>query len=246
MIGALLTGPRRVGKTSLLLEAKRRLARRGVVAVYASARRAPFGRLDEFIGHLIVQTLESFRGMMGLGARAPGMLAMGGGTLADFLKGAGVSAEVGEGIARALSFARGESPYAAGAVSDAFMLPDRLAVQCGRRCALIIDEFPSLADLKAEGGRAVGGSIMRAVRTFHEEYMQTVLAVSGSTPRSIRGPCRRTRRPCTGSCRAWRSSRSGGTACASSCRGTWAAPRQAAAGSAACWPRPAACRTTSR
>lgn len=187
MIGVLLTGPRRVGKTSLLLEAKRRLARRGVVAVYASARRAPFGRLDEFIGHLIVQTLESFRGMMGLGARAPGMLAMGGGALADFLKGAGVSAEVGEGVARALSFARGETTCAAGAVSDAFMLPDRLAVQCGRRCALIIDEFPSLADLKAEGRRAVGGSIIRAVRTFHEEYRQTVLAVSGSTPRSVRG-----------------------------------------------------------
>ena len=186
MIGVLLTGPRRVGKTSLLLEAKRRLGRRGVVAVYASARRAAFGRLDEFVGHLIVQTLEAFGGRMGLKTRVPSILATGGGAPADLLKGAGVTAEIGESIARALSFARGETSGAAGAVSDAFMLPDRLAAQCGRRCALIIDEFPSLAGLKAEGGRAVGGSIMRAVRTFHEEYRQTVLAVSGSTPRTVR------------------------------------------------------------
>lgn len=187
MIGVLLTGPRRVGKTSLLLEAKRRLGRRGVVAVYASARRAAFGRLDEFVGHLIVQTLEAFGGRMGLRTtKLSSILATGGGAPADFLKGAGVTAEIGESIARALSFARGEPSGAAGAVSDAFMLPDRLAAQCGRRCALIIDEFPSLAGLKAEGGRAVGGSIMRAVRTFHEEYRQTVLAVSGSTPRTVR------------------------------------------------------------
>lgn len=185
-IGVSLTGARRVGKTSLLLEAKRRLDRRGVVAVYASAWRAAFGRLDEFTEYLLGQTLESFKGRLGLKTGVSNLLAMRGGALADFLKGAKVTAEIGESITRALSFARGESPDAAGAVSDAFMLADRLAVQCGRRCVLIIDEFPSLADLKTEGKRAVGGSIIRAVRTFNEEYRQTVLAISGSTPRAIR------------------------------------------------------------
>lgn len=186
MIGVLLTGPRRVGKTSLLLEAKRRLERRGVVAVYASAWRAPFGRLDEFTEYLLGQTLESFKGRIGLRARVSSILAMRGGALADFLKSVKVTAEVGESITCALSFVRGESSDAAGAVSDAFMLADRLAVQCGRRCVLIIDEFPSLADLKTGGKRAVGGSIIRAIRTFNEEYVQTVLAISGSTPRTIR------------------------------------------------------------
>lgn len=46
---------------------------------------------------------------------------------------------------------------------------------------------PVACGLKAEGGRAAGGSIIRAVRTFHEEYRQTVLAISGSTPRTVRG-----------------------------------------------------------
>ena len=106
MIGVLLTGPRRVGKTSLLLEAKRRLECRGVVAVYASARRAAFGRLDEFVGHLIGQTLEAFGGRMGLRTtKLSSILATGGGAPADLLKGAGVTAEIGESIARALSFA---------------------------------------------------------------------------------------------------------------------------------------------
>ena len=185
-IGVLLAGPRRVGKTSLLLEAKRRLEARGIVAVYVSAWRASIDRLDVFTEYLLGETLESFRGRIGLRTGAPSLLAMRGGALADFLKGAKVAAEAAEGITYALSFARGEATDAAKAVSDAFMLPDRLASQCGRRCVLIIDEFPSLADLKTDGKRAVGGSIMRAVRTFNEEYARTVLAISGSAPGAVR------------------------------------------------------------
>ena len=185
-IGVLLTGARRVGKTSLLLEAKRRLEARGVVAVYVSVWRTSIDRLDAFAEHLLCQTLESFKGKLGLRTRASNLLAMRGGALADFLKGARVTAEVGESITCALSFARGESSDAARAVSDAFMLPDRLAVQCGHRCVLIIDEFPSLAGLKTDGKRAVGSSIIRAVRTFNEEYRRTVLAVSGSSPGTVR------------------------------------------------------------
>ena len=185
-IGVLVTGARRAGKTSLLLEAKRRLEARGAAVVYVSVWRTSIDRLGDFAGHLLCQTLESFKGRIGLGARAPNLLAMRGGALADLLKGAKVTAEVGESITYALSFARGESSDAAGAVSDAFMLPDRLAAQCGQRCVLIIDEFPSLADLKTDGKRAVGGSIMRAVRTFNEEYRRTVLALSGSAPGAVR------------------------------------------------------------
>ena len=185
-VGVLLAGVRRVGKTSLLLEAKRRLEARGVVVVYVSAWRPAIDRLDAFTEYLLGETLESFKGKIGLRTRASNLLAMRGGALADFLKGAKVTAEVAEGIARALSFARGESSGASEAVSDAFMLPDQLAAQCGRRCVLIIDEFPSLADLKTDGKRAVGGSIMRAVRTFNEEYGQTVLAISGSAPGAVR------------------------------------------------------------
>ena len=185
-IGVLLTGARRVGKTSLLLEAKRRLEAKGVVAVYVSVWRTSIDRLDAFAEHLLCQTLESFKGKIGLRTRASNLLAMRGGALADFLKGAKLTAEVGESITCALSFARGESSDAARAVSDAFMLPDRLAVQCGQRCVLIIDEFPSLAGLKTDGKRAVGGSIIRAVRTFNEEYRRTVLAVSGSAPGAVK------------------------------------------------------------
>lgn len=185
-IGVLLTGARRVGKTSLLLEAKRRLEAKGIVAVYVSVWRAPIDRLDVFTEYLLRETLESFRGRMGLRTRAATLLAMRGAALADLLKGAKVTAEVGESIARMLSFARGDASDASKAVSDAFMLPDRLAAQCGRRCVLIIDEFPSLAGLKTDGKAAVGGSIMRAIRTFNEEYEHTVLAISGSDPRATR------------------------------------------------------------
>lgn len=80
-----LTGPGRVGKASLLLEAKRRLEGGGVVAAYASAWRTPIGRLDEFAEYLLRQTLESFKGGMGPRAKASSMLAMRGGALADFL-----------------------------------------------------------------------------------------------------------------------------------------------------------------
>lgn len=201
-IGVSPTGPRRVGKASLLLEAKRRLEGGGVVAVYASARRTPIGRLGEFAEYPLRQMLESFKGGMGPRAKASSMLAMRGGALADFLKSGKVAAEVGESIARALPFARGEAPDASGAVPGAFMLADRLAAQCGQRCVLIIDESPSIAGLKTEGERAVGGSIIRAARTLSEEYEGAVLAVSGSTPRTIRDAHRRTRRRCTGSCQA--------------------------------------------
>lgn len=186
-VGVLLAGIRRVGKTSLLLEAKRRLEARGVVVVYVSAWRPAIDRLDVFTEYLLGETLESFRGRIGLRAGAPSLLAMRGGALAGFLKGAKVKAEAAEGITYALSFARGEASDAAKAMSDAFMLPDQLAAQCGRRCVLIIDEFPSLADLKAGGKRAVGGSIVRAVGTFNEEYRRTALAISASEPGAVGG-----------------------------------------------------------
>ncbi len=47
-VGVPLAGVRRVGKTSLLLEAKRRLEARGVVVVYVSAWRPAIDRLDAF------------------------------------------------------------------------------------------------------------------------------------------------------------------------------------------------------
>ena len=186
-IGVSLTGARRVGKTSLLMEAKARLEDRGIVAVYASVWRTPIDRLDEFARYLLGQILDSFKARIGLKSRAADLLAMRGGAPADLFKSARVAGEVGESIAHALSFARGEETDASRAVSDVFMLADRLAAQCGRRCVLIIDEFPTLADLKVGPKKAVGGSIIRAIRTFNEEYRQTVLVVSGSMPRAVRG-----------------------------------------------------------
>lgn len=186
-IGVSLTGPRRVGKTSLLMEAKSRLEAKGIVAVYATVWRTPIGRLDEFAGYLLCQTLESFRERIGLKTRAASLLAVRGGALADFFKGAKITAEVEDSIAFALSFARGEESDVSKAVSDVFMLPDKLAAKCGRRCVLIIDEFPALADLKTDGKKAAGESIIRAVRTFNEEYGRTVLALSGSIPGAAKG-----------------------------------------------------------
>ena len=148
---------------------------------------AGIDRLDVFTEYLLGETIRSFGGGIGLRAGAPSLLAMRGGALAGFLKGAKVKAEVAKGIARALSFVRGESSNASEAVSDALMLPDRLAAQCGRRCVLIIDEFPSLAGLKAGGKRAVGGSIVQAAGTFSEEYRRTALAISASEPGAVGG-----------------------------------------------------------
>ena len=75
-IGVLLTGARRAGKTSLLLEAKRRLEARGIVAVYVSVWRTSIDRLDAFAEHLLCQTFESFKGRLGLRTRASNLLAM--------------------------------------------------------------------------------------------------------------------------------------------------------------------------
>lgn len=185
--GVSLTGPRRVGKTSLLMEAKSRLEAKGIVAVYASARRTPIGRLDEFAAYLLCQTLESFRERIGLRTRAAGLLAARGGAVADFFKGSKITAEARDSIAFALSFARGEESDMSRAVSDVFMLPDKLAAKCGRRCVLIIDEFPALAGLKTDGKKAAGESIIGAVRTFNEGYGRTMLAVSGPTPGAAGG-----------------------------------------------------------
>jgi hypothetical protein len=97
----------------------------------------------------------------------------------DLLKHLNISVDFGNEIAYTVSYVKGEESDISKATSNIFNLIDRLAEKTKTKCVLIIDEFPSLIELKI-GKKMIGSSIIKTIRTINEDYKKTALVISGS------------------------------------------------------------------
>jgi AAA+ ATPase superfamily predicted ATPase len=183
-MGFSLVGVRRVGKTSILFEAADRLRHSGVVAIYISVWEVIPSTLESFLSTLVDKTMDAFHEKLSLGLKFRDMLRVGADSLREVLSHVKVSAGIHDDLAITLSYVRGESKNETEAVSHAFGLVDKMASATQSKCVLIIDEFPSLAELKT-GQKMVGTTIFRAVRTVTESYRKTAIVVSGSLMHTI-------------------------------------------------------------
>ena len=177
--GFSLTGVRRIGKTSILKEAKRRLEKKGIVVIYVSVWDALPDTLDAFVARLFDQTMDAFKGSFSLDLKIRNLIRMSRDGVAGILRHVGLSVHAGDEILYTVSYLRGDESDAASAISNVFSMIDKLAVRAKKRCVLIIDEFPSLAELKI-GKKAIGRSIIRKIRTVNEDYENTSMVISGS------------------------------------------------------------------
>jgi hypothetical protein len=64
-------------------------------------------------------------------------------------------------------------------IDHAFTIAEKLGEKTDIKCVLMIDEFPSLIDLKCNNGK-VGVAVLRKIRTLFEDWEKTSLCISGS------------------------------------------------------------------
>ncbi|MGH9922943.1 MAG: AAA family ATPase [Nitrososphaerales archaeon] len=178
-IGFSLTGIRRVGKTSILYDVREKLEKKGIVVIYISIWKTIPDTVDSFLSNLFDETMLAFRNKLPLKMKMSELARMGSETLLNLLKHLKLSVDIGDDVSYTVSYVRGEEGDVAKATIHSFSLIDKLARKTRKKCVLILDEFPSIAELKI-GKKMVGSSIVKAIRTINENYKNTVLVISGS------------------------------------------------------------------
>jgi len=178
-IGFSLTGVRRIGKTSILKEVKKRLEKQGIVVIYISVWNTIPDTLETFIANLFDETITSFKDKFPLKMKISNLVKMGRSGITDLLKHLNLSVEFEDKISYTVSYVKGEESDVSKATSNIFNLIDKLAEKTKTKCVLIIDEFPSLVELKI-GKKMIGPSIIKTIRTINEDYTKTSLIISGS------------------------------------------------------------------
>ncbi len=185
-IGFALYGKRRVGKTSILLETRRRLNESDfVVPVYFSIWDLVENTVEEFAKKLSLAILESYKPRLLPKHKTINLIKQPFTLLKDLLKEVNLSIKLKEDIEFFLTFKKDINPKTDnGALIDAvFSLSEQLAKETNTRCILMIDEFPSLVELK--NGSKIGESIIRKIRTICETSKHTVLCISGSIRKTM-------------------------------------------------------------
>lgn len=178
-IGFSLSGVRRIGKTSILKEVKKRLEKQGIVVVYVSVWGIIPDTLETFIATIFDETLDAFKDKIPLKMKLSNLIKLGKDGILELLKHLKLSVELGNEISYTISYVKGEESDVNKATHNALKLIDKLAEKTKTKSVLIIDEFPSMTELKV-GKKMIGSSIIKSIRTINEDYKNTLLVISGS------------------------------------------------------------------
>ena len=182
-VGYALYGKRRVGKTSLLLELKRRLDQDpGVVTVYFSLWDLIGDRLPDFIKQFSVEILDSFKPYLGLTHRGKNLLKAPLSIIKESIKNLSLNVKLKDDIEVLLTFDESRENLDR-LVEEVFNLPEKLSKEAGIKCVLFIDEFPSVMELR--NGERLGQGIVRKIRTIHERQKNVALCISGSIRKTM-------------------------------------------------------------
>ncbi len=176
-VGYALYGKRRIGKTSVLKEVQRRLKpEKGCVAVYFSVWDLIDNSVEEFCRNLSLEIIDAYRPGLGLGYRAREFIQMPLSLLGKVLE----ETELRVIYSEFEFLISRKKPSEAGVLLEhCFGLAEKLAKNTGTKCILLIDEFPSVIDLKTEN-RKIGEGILKKIRTIFEDWEKTTLCISGS------------------------------------------------------------------
>lgn len=182
MMGYCIYGRRRVGKTSLLQEVRRRLAPKGgIVVAYLS-----FYDIVNLTAKTLIEEMSSSivdayaeKGILPLEfklkelAKAPLSIAS---KLLERIK---LGADVGDEIKIFLTLGSEKIDDYAPYLRSLFNLGEKLAQKTGTKCIIMLDEFPEILRIKN------GIQIVKMLRTAHESHKKTVLVISGSIRKTL-------------------------------------------------------------
>ena len=184
-MGFALYGIRRVGKSSIFIEVKRRLGGNDfVVPVYVNVWDLTEETVPEFVGILRNAIIDAYGPRLGLKYKAEELLQFPIKLLRDTMKSASINVTLGEDIEAILKWnERGKIDYNH-LIDEVFDLAENLAKETDTRCALLIDEFPSLIELKLNG-KKVGEPIIKKIRTIQERKKHVIISISGSVRKTM-------------------------------------------------------------
>lgn len=176
-IGYALYGKRRIGKTSILKEVQKRLENEDrIVTVYLSVWDLIEGRVDEFCQRLSMGIIDAYSPHTGLKYKAKELIRTPLAVLRKFLDAAEFRIVYDE-IEFFLTLEKEIDRNLL--IEHAFNLAEKLAEETDTKCILLLDEFPSIIELKSDGAM-VGEQILRKIRTLFESWERTTLCISGS------------------------------------------------------------------
>ncbi|MDI6794617.1 MAG: ATP-binding protein [bacterium] len=183
-MGFALYGVRRVGKTSILKEVRRRLrGRDDIVPVYFSIWTVAPKNVSTFVKALGSEILNVYQPRLSLRYKAGELIKSPVSILRKTIKELKISTRVGEDIEFLLKFDSRKEEYG-DLIKRVFTLPEQLARETDTRCILMLDEFPTITDLKNGNGK-IGEEVLGLVRTLYEEQQNTILCISGSIQKTM-------------------------------------------------------------
>jgi len=176
-IGYALYGKRRIGKTSVLKEVQKRLENEDkIVTIYLSVWDLIEGRVDEFCQKLSMDIIDAYRPHTGLKYKTKELIRTPLAVLRKFLDKAELRIVYDE-IEFFLTLEKNIDGNLL--VEHAFNLAEKFAEETDTKCILLLDEFPSIIELKSDNVM-VGEQILRKIRTLFEGWERTTLCISGS------------------------------------------------------------------
>jgi AAA+ ATPase superfamily predicted ATPase len=182
-MGFALIGPRRVGKTSILLEVANRLKdEKKVVVIYFSIWDLVENTLKEFSNQLTRTILAGFRDKLSVKYKIKRLLKTPTEKIKEILKEAEISITILDEIEIELS--RKDKVLDANILLEKiFALTEELSSEFNVRTVLMLDEFPALIDIT--NGKRLGEGVIKKIRTIHEKLEHTILCISGSIRKTM-------------------------------------------------------------
>ncbi|RCV65383.1 putative ATPase, AAA+ ATPase superfamily [Methanophagales archaeon] len=175
--GYALYGKRRIGKTSVLKEVQRRLeSEHKIVTVYFSVWDLIEFSVVEFCQRLSMEIIDAYRPYIGLKYKAKELFQTPLTMLRKLLDSSELKIVYNE-LEFLISKKRDIDKNLL--VENALYLPEKLAKCTGTKCILMIDEFPSISELKSDNNK-IGETIIKKMRSIFENWERTTLCISGS------------------------------------------------------------------
>ncbi len=184
-MGFALYGVRRVGKTSILKEVSRQLSKhKAIVPVYFSLWSLVENTVEEFAKKLTLAILDSYSSKIGFTYKAKNLFEISLALLKELLQSLSISLKLREEIEIILAFHPSKKEDAGLVIERVFSLAENLAQETKTRCVLLLDEFPSIMELKKDNHQ-IGEGAIKLIRTLHERQKQTLLCISGSIKKTM-------------------------------------------------------------
>ena len=183
-MGFALVGPRRIGKTSILKEVVRRLeGKKGIVPVYFYLWDLVENTLPELCSRITLSIVEGFKPHLSLKLKMKQLLNVPVLKFFEVLRSLDIKVSFFDEIEMALRMGKRGEIDSNTLVEKVFLFGEKIARENGVRLVLVLDEFPSIMDVKNR--TKLGEGIIKKIRTIYEDLENTILCISGSIRKTM-------------------------------------------------------------